>query len=559
MDPALIKLMLLQGKALRRRSLRGLTTLRGAIFFLFGLMMFGLWVVGVAIGARTPRPSPVHVRSVAPLILLGICLVSALTSAGDKAVAFTPGEVDFLFPGPFSRRQLLIYKLGKSAIAALLTGLILSFALLRNATLWIACYVGIFLSLLFIQFLSTALVLLAQTVSEKAWSRGRRLVIGAVVLLAVLGFRTVMAGHSLSGPNAIDVPELLQQFGRTQTGEVLLAPFNVFGQAITAQRVFPDLASWASVAALIDVALLGLIIRLDSNYLEAAAGASQRRYARIQRVRSGGMMTLGSAKTARRSLPRFPFFFGAGPIAWRQLTSATRSARGLLVVIVVLAACLGPFFLAARQPHAAGGPTTRAVGSISIKALLSTLGWFSVLLASLLRFDFRADLDPMESLKTLPLRAWAIAAGQLVAPVVVLTVTHFILIVAVWNSFTTSHGDRVLLAAGAALSLPFNLLLFAAENLTFLLFPTRPAAVGPGDFQILGRQIFTLGLRTLIVVFGAGIAAGVAIIAYSLSGDSSLVLTSVAALVMIIEAAALTPAIGWAFSRFDPSMHMPGA
>ena len=28
-----------------------------------------------------------------------------VSSSGDKAIAFTPGEVDMLFPGPFSRAR----------------------------------------------------------------------------------------------------------------------------------------------------------------------------------------------------------------------------------------------------------------------------------------------------------------------------------------------------------------------------------------------------------------------------------------------------------------------
>ena len=58
-----------------------------------------MWLASVVLSATMQRPNPEYVRGVVPLILLGICLLTTMTSAGDKAVAFTPGEVDLLFPG----------------------------------------------------------------------------------------------------------------------------------------------------------------------------------------------------------------------------------------------------------------------------------------------------------------------------------------------------------------------------------------------------------------------------------------------------------------------------
>ena len=54
----------------------------------------------------------------------------------------------------------------------------------------------------------------------------------------------------------------------------------------------------------------------------------------------------------------------------------------------------------------------------------------SVLLAAVLRFDFRADLDAIDTLKSLPLSPSAIAAGQLVAPTLVMTLLHWVVIAA---------------------------------------------------------------------------------------------------------------------------------
>src|SRR5688500_16266597 len=184
MDPALLKLMRLQARALVRRVVRGMGTFRGAAFFALGLAVIFLWIAPAVWTARFQRVQPVYVRAVVPLILLAVVLLSALSGAGDKAIAFTPGEVDFLFPGPFRRRDLLFYKLAKSTFAAVFSALILSVALLRNATLWVACFLGCLLGLLFVQFFSTFLVLLGQAVSERAYTRGRRVMLAVAGVLA---------------------------------------------------------------------------------------------------------------------------------------------------------------------------------------------------------------------------------------------------------------------------------------------------------------------------------------------------------------------------------------
>lgn len=552
MDPALWKLMRLQGRGLLRRIYRGA---QSPLFFVLGILIFALWMSSAAMSARFQRRAdPENVRAVVPLVLLGVCLLSSVTGATDKAIAFTPGEVDMLFPGPFGRRQLLLYKLAKSTFAAGLTAAVLAVAMLRFASFWLAGYVAMFLALLLVQFLSTALVLVGQTVSQRAYTRGRRVVLIVVAVAAVVGVRAVLAGHSTGGPDRVDWTRMAQHFARTDAGRVLLWPFALFGRTMTAGSL-AEMLGWAAQAALVDALLLAVVVKLDANYLEAAVGASQRRYERLRRARAGGVMTVAARGTARRRLPQPPFLGGAGPIAWRQLTAAARSGRGLIIALLILAVSVGPFFVASRQPDPSRGPVGQQASSMG--GLLTALAGISVVLASMLRFDFRADLDPMETLKALPLRPSAVAAGQLVAPVVVLTVIHWLLLAAIAATFDPAAAPRPALWVAAALAGPFNLLLFACENLIFLLSPSRPTAVGPGDFQVIGRQMFALALRTMLVGIGAGVAAGFGIVTYVLAGNSPVVLAVVTGSILVAETAALVPAIGHAFRRFDPSVHMP--
>src|SRR5207249_4705098 len=53
-----------------------------------------------------------RIRRFGPFTLLFLCFLNLITSSAERAVIpFTPAEVNFLFAGPFRRRQLLGFKL----------------------------------------------------------------------------------------------------------------------------------------------------------------------------------------------------------------------------------------------------------------------------------------------------------------------------------------------------------------------------------------------------------------------------------------------------------------
>ncbi|HEY2587803.1 MAG TPA: putative ABC exporter domain-containing protein [Tepidisphaeraceae bacterium] len=541
MNPALFTLIRLQSRGFIRRITSGARSPRRAVFLVIGLVMIVLWlgpglVTAIAVQQHHPgqrNAYPHRFRAIAPLALLGICVLTIVSSAGDKAIAFTPGEMDMLFPGPFSRRELLAYKLLKSAVINLLTALIVSLALLIYAHFWLACYVGVFLTLLFIQLFSTAGVLLGQAISQHAYSMVRRVILIAALILGAVVARNFVAAHGAM--------EAVYQFRYSDLGQNLLAPFDPLGRTITAFDA-DELVRAGGAAALIDAGLLVLVVLLDANYLEAATAASRRRYAQVQRIRSGSLLSAGVKGDVSWRLPAPPWLWGAGPIAWRQATSAARSARGLLIVLVLIAVCIGPLF----------GGALRAVDAT--QPLIGIIAWLTILLSGLLKFDFRGDLDHMEELKALPLEPAAMAVGQIIVPAIILTGAHVILLGSVAIA-TRTHLDWLAVAMG--LAFPFNALLMATENTIFLLFPTRPAAASPGDFQMLGRQAAQLVMKAITVMIGLAIAVAVAVPIFILLGGPLVVLTLIAGIILLGETVALIPAIAWAFKRFDPSVDTP--
>src|SRR5437016_4012844 len=125
MDSALWLLLWLRFRAWLRRLTRSAGTPRGALFLAIGLLFFAL-VIGPNIAFRvvqaedgSARAAYVrHTRQVGPLLLFAYCALTVLFASAEQGVSFTPAEVQFLFSGPFSRRQVLAYKIAGNALIA---------------------------------------------------------------------------------------------------------------------------------------------------------------------------------------------------------------------------------------------------------------------------------------------------------------------------------------------------------------------------------------------------------------------------------------------------------
>src|SRR3954453_20335452 len=236
MSPALWKLIRLQRRATLRRLLRGARTPRGAIFFVIGLMMIGLWLIpGILQGLIRGRQDPAPILLCLPIGLLATCVTQVVSSAGERAVAFLPAEVDLLFPAPFTRRQLLAYKLVQSAIGGLFVATLFSLIWLRYSPYWVAGWIGYWLTLMFVQLVSMSMALLGQAIGARAYTGGRRLILVVVIGAVALAVVPVVREGAQHSPD-----EWLRLFASSPSGSILLAPFRVFAHLIVAPSLFPD-------------------------------------------------------------------------------------------------------------------------------------------------------------------------------------------------------------------------------------------------------------------------------------------------------------------------------
>jgi hypothetical protein len=543
MDASLRLLWRLRLRALFRRWGRDLRKPKGILLTIVGLLVFAPWMASIALTPRQALPwDPERARRFGPLVLLGYAAMTLLFSSGERVLFFTPAEIDFLFPGPFSRRALLAYKVAGAAFGILFSSVFLTLAFLRSSRNPAAAYAAIVLAMLFFQLLAMAVGLASNTVAAFAVGPRRK-----AVLAGLLGL--VLATAFSAGSEALRLPpkEAWERVESSTALRVATLPFRPFIEAYTAASLAGALG-WAAVCLAMDGAMLGVVFAIDAQYFETAAASSARIYAQLQRMRQGGGMTPGRgrsrAKPARSRLPMFPWWRGAGPVLWRQVATALRErARMALIAFLFVV----PAGIAAFVPGQARSAQLVA-GSMMLVAAYAAL-FFSAFFA----FDFRGDVDRMEELKALPIGAVPLVIGQVATPVLVLCVPAWLGFAALAPWVGAGPADFAMLALIA----PASALFIAIDNLLFLWFPTRSTQATVADFASMGRQVLLVLAKLLV----GGLAIGLAALAgagvrYGFGGGP-LAAYLAAFVVLAVAAAALVPLLALAFRRYDVADDTP--
>jgi hypothetical protein len=544
LPPALRLLLRLQVRARWRKIKSGTKSLKGKLYLAAMILMFTFWIAPTLAATLFLRQSE-FVEHSAPLVqallpssLLLYCIITLIATGPESGIAFHPPEVDLLFPAPFRRRDLLIYRLTGLGLGLLFTSLMFSIFLLSQVRYWVFGFIGIAAAFVFIQLVPIVLTLGISIIGERAYTRGRR--IALIVLAAVIAAAgaQVAVRHVEGG-----IVSYVKNFRSTELGRCLLAPFEVFSRTMTAEFFFPDFLGWAVLALAIDAVLVTLVLRLDTNFLEGSIAASQKLYQKIERMRSGQMwMNLSKAPTGRWRIPLLPNWRGAGPVAWRQLMSALRGSRGIVYfTLAMLGAIAVPaYFIGGSEPWALVGLASGFVPMMSL-----------FFMPQLLQFDFRSDLERIDVLKTLPASPTAIVAGELFAPVVFATLYELPFVIAIG---AVQPEWLLIIVSGVVLVPTINLFMFAFENLMFLWFPCRLANLGAGDFQAFGRQMLLMAVKFMLLGVGGSVAAAAGALAWWAAGHSWPAAIAAVWCVVMVLSLAMIPLVASAFRNFDPSL-----
>lgn len=535
MQGTLLLLSKLRLLAQWRKMKRTLASPAGIVLALVTLGFFAMILLLRVLGSSVPRAelTPMANWFFRPAMLFLLWLFTILGSRFKSPIAFSMAEVEFLFSGPFTRRQLLVHKLMISTLGPL--GFALMTPLLFPFVWWPAAIVGILLMATFMQWWT---ILMALAIG---WIGARYRALRWAAALAVAALAIVSFWQAGVFSADMEVRPRLLALESSWASRIVLAPFVVFSHLISASSVGPMLA-WSAGALAMVLGVAVSILSLDAHFLEVSLEASRRRYETLQRLkRSGGASSFRLPSRPRFTLPRLPRLLGAGPIAWRQGLESLRSSGGPILMFAVPAA-IGLAAGVAIIVAARGDVPT------SVVMICVTLG-VGVLVTMSMPLAMRADLAHVEIMKTLPIDSSAIVCGSVAAGILYVTTLQLITVISMAILLGEWFG-----AAGVALvvALPINVLTVAFDSVLVLLFPSIRQLI-PGD-PLVGMWIMLVSLAKIVFVFGAAGVASVPVVAvWLVLGDSLPVLMVTGYAMLLVEGLATVWLAVMLFAHFDVS------
>lgn len=512
---ALAILILLRYRSVVRRLFHG--NAKRKVFMIVGVVLMSLYLLPNLIRNRAGGPAIASssVELWLPLGLLLLTLMQLAAKSTKPPVTFSPAELDLVVPGPFSRRQLLVYQLCYQTGPLILMGL--WFAIfLRTGSPFLVRAIGCMLAgqcLWYINFFFVGIV-------TRFAIRPMQLAVFSVVMLMLLAAEFWRALPPLNFQDLSKAIGEIVPALQTPVFAVVTAPFTAFGKILASPSLGESLP-WVGIAAATNLLLGACAVAIDRGEVEAITAQSQEVIRHKQAVRSG-VLIKDTATAARRSIPMAPHMKGAGVIAWRHLLEMYRLTGPILIglifiTIVIISA--GPILLLSTSPAIV--PSLGAVCLLMIVVLTMIVGG-----------DFRGDLDHLAFYRTLPISPVRMVIGQLMTPM--LLVVGMLLCASLGVLIGLRSPLLWLASIGLVVALmPLIGCLLAIENTVFLFAPSRPLAQTAGTFDParVGRhflmsiaKFFFFGVAGVIVglpafaiyhFFKAPIAAGV--VAYVIS------------------------------------------
>ena len=546
----------------------------GAIYFYFYFFRFLLMPRGRMGGASSMANAiptdPIFYESIGALILFGIVLLAWVVPHQRAALAFTEAEVAFLFPAPVSRKSLIHFKLMRSQLAILFTVLFLTLlsnrfggagrGLIRAAGWWVI------LLTLNLHFLASSFAL--TRLMDRGLSNWKRRV--AVLLLVALAVGGVVAWAVRSTPeltsgDLANVRSLSDYFDQVMVSgplPYLLYPFRLVVKPYLA-------ADWISFLNAIWPALLLMlahyiwVIRADVAFEEASVEASKKLAEKVAAMRAGNRGALTKFKKKRAPFNLQPRGWPLIALLWKNLINAggaftARTWISIAVALIVMA-------LALR------GTMARSNWTMLVGMFTAMVGAWALLIGpQIVRQDFRQDLPNMDLLKGFPLRGWQVALGQILAPTIILTGVHWLLLVIAVACACAMPAEimrippllALAIGAGLAMVLPgLNLISLLIPNGAVLLFPAwfQTGKDAPTGIEATGQRIvFALGqflAYGLSLIPAVAAFFGVFLLTQFFAGDAVAVIAAsfATALVLLAEAGLGVMLLGSLFERFDLS------
>ncbi len=557
LHPSLILLLRLKSRGWLRSTKRRLSRPAGLLFALIGLALMGLWIGSVVYRAQSGAPfgdDQAGAEGVARGMIAFLALMVVVSSLTHRGLYLPGTEIERLLSAPLSRSDLIRYRLlanfGRSLLFALIMGLMLA----PRMPVPGFAFTGGLLAMLTLPVIGQASAILLGNAENTLGRLASRLpatglrILAGLALWAVLMF-VVLGGQALqsTGVSAELSSETIAGIGSAVLNHPLFrfltTPSVPWARAISA-TAWPDFLSHFAVALLLTLVLFECTVRLPIDFRELSLATSADVAKKLSRVRSGRGAISGGRVSQRALGWKIPWIFGRGPfgaVAWLKFCAIARKSRGTLlfsVVVVGFATLL--VMQVVRDP----------IGGAVFIALLCT-----IYLAGGLRFDFRGDLDLMETIKTWPLPPWRVFLATILPEAVLISILAAGAIVT--RALVT--GLLPLEVGLIVVATPIVCLLWLAlDNAVFLLAPVRFVPGQGGAMQHTGRTVVLVALRLLLLGVVAALSTLAGLVARLIAGAlewseswQAAATFGAGTVACLIALAVLIGLGGWALKRYD--------
>ena len=484
--------------------LKRLQNVRYLLPFLVGIAYF--WFAGFRhlFDGRSPLQHrgfagsafSVDLASVVVLFMMILAWALPKQSAG---LVFSEAEIQFLFPAPITRRQLLLYKILRAQPQVFISAAVISLLMFRGAKfigVW-ACFIALSIYFTFVALGRARLKLLGVGFLV------RLPVIAAVAAgVSSLLWRTVdlqafrAMGSKLKQGRLTDVPALVH----SPVADAILFVPRFFGRAMLPESI-PQLLASCGILLAVAWLFFELAARTNIAVEDASIQESEKWAARRARLSEQGIRR---QVTFRRIPPPFRIPARARPevaIYWKNLTAGLRiSSRYLLIMAVVALYCLGQSFYGPELEL----PVTGFL-ALLVAAIFPLLG--SIAFAQ----DMRLDLSRIELLKSYPISGERLVAAEIAGPLTFVAAVELMLLGVAAIIFHTAH----LPASADFLASPefvvITLMLATPVCAAQLLIRNAVPILLPGwamrapdeqrGFNVMGQRLLMMAGNLLVLLF----------------------------------------------------------
>ena len=495
--PATLTLLRSQSKAKFARMVKSFLSPRRRWLAILATVLGVVWLSQLIIGAIfRPAADPQNLMVWIPLTMLIYSSWHLVKTVAKKDLVpfdWTPAENELLRTAPVTQKQLINYRLTTIACAGLIKASCFCLVMIQDLNFLLAGFVGMFLGLVFVDLLRIsgelfydALTKVHQRIAKAIVFSTGIATVGIVFAQAYLSFPTVLPDNTTEP--IVFLHELIKAvIGLTSTpaGETLLAPFKIFASVALTQTLGVSLFGQLVLATALVFVSGHIVFGLDKWRQNQIVKKEKSTFEKAVLISSQQTDVRTGLATKLRTPIRMA---GYGPLVWRQLLSVLNYKSTLIVSLgIPIVLCCLPLLQTAPQFR-------------MLAIIVALLIFYSfLLLPAALMLDYRRDINRMFVFKSFPARSLTITLAQLTTPVLLCTIfqASVLLIATITGKVVGWHAMIAIV-----LIIPINVLIFASENLIFLLSPYQRNKEGVDVF-----------LRTILTFTAKGIAFFAALIA----------------------------------------------